>query len=238
MGASHVSAVYAQWSHLPDRPFRLLAYMALIAKDATPEPAYWGGRNGLCIGLGLPASDVSYRIARRAVADLITAGALERVMLGHNGKRSEYRVHVGGPKADTSVPLQADVDNPKGGRVSPPKGGHLSPGRGTPESAKGDTTVPPRTTKNTKSENEEEISPSVCTSPSAREDETTDEISLLEAKRIVREFVDRGGVLVEVLADCEVWGSTARTVWAAAKIRDEYHAEMQRLQEERKAADA
>ena len=58
MGAAHVSAVYAQWSHLPDRPFRLLAYMALIAKDATPEPAYWGGRDGLCIALGLPASDV------------------------------------------------------------------------------------------------------------------------------------------------------------------------------------
>ena len=137
MGAAHVSAVYAQWSHLPDRPFRLLAYMALIAKDATPEPAYWGGRDGLCLGLGLPASDVSYRIVRRAVADLIAAGALERVMVGHNGKRSEYRIHVTGPKADTSVPLQADVDKSLGGQDSPPKGGHLSPGRGTPQSPLG-----------------------------------------------------------------------------------------------------
>ena len=67
MGASHVSACYAQWSHLPDRPFRLLTYMALIAKDATPEPTFWGGRDAMCLALGLDPDPISYRVARRAV---------------------------------------------------------------------------------------------------------------------------------------------------------------------------
>lgn len=225
MGAAHVSAVYAQWSGLPDRPFRLLAYMALIAKDSTPEPTYWGGRDGLCIALGLDHTPTSYRIARRAVADLEAAGALRRTYVGHAGKRSEYRVILGSPKEDTTVPL-SPVDNPhdapdKGGHHSPPEGGHLSPQRGTDLTQKEDTTVPPRKMRNTRSDVEEENSPTKVSTDRACEPDDQPGISHLDAKRIVREYMDAGGVLDDLLADApEGLTRTQRTRYAAAKITE------------------
>ena len=64
MGARHVAAAFAQWGSLPDRPFRLLAYMALVAKDSTAQPTYWGGRDGLCVGLGVEATQLVAQLAR------------------------------------------------------------------------------------------------------------------------------------------------------------------------------
>lgn len=56
MGATNVKAVYVLWGHLPDRPFRLLAYMAVVALDEptdhTPARTYWQGRDSLAVGLG------------------------------------------------------------------------------------------------------------------------------------------------------------------------------------------
>lgn len=218
MGASHVAAVYAQWRQLPDRPFRVLAYMALIAKDATPQPTYWGGRDGLCVALGLEASPTSYRIARRAVADLLEAGALERKYTGHAGKRSEYRVMVTPRKGDASV-LQMPVDNPtstegEGGQDSPPEGGRLSPQRGTPESAKGDTTVPPRKMRNTRSESEEEISSTHSSTDRACEPNAMTEI---EARRVIRNGTDDNGHALRKRAPLGIAGADL-TIWCAQQI--------------------
>ena len=223
MGASHVSACYAQWSHLPDRPFRLLTYMALIAKDATPEPTFWGGRDAMCLALGLDPDPISYRVARRAVAELVEAGALERKYIGHAGKRSEYRVCVTAKKGDMGVPQSPNDPTDKGGQERPPEGGHLSPQRGTPESAKGDTTVPPRTTRSTRSESEEENSPTKVSTDRAREG-TTDEIDLgltpFEAQQILHDAAQRE---VDVVALTRAAPDTCTTrhqrrMWAAAQI--------------------
>ncbi len=218
MGARHVSDVYAQWSHLADRPFRVLVYMALVAKDASTEPAYWGGREGLCIALGLPETDTSYRIARRAVHDLESAGAIERKYRGHAGKRSEYRVVVTPRKGDTTVPLTPVDNEDKGGHHSPPKGGHLSPQRGTPESAKGDTTVPPRTMRSTRSESEEEHSSPKVTQESAPAG-TANDIDQVRAKRVIRSYVDHGGDLPTLQGDApDGLSKTDREIWVARAI--------------------
>lgn len=201
MGARHVAAAFAQWGSLPDRPFRLLAYMALVAKDSTAQPTYWGGRDGLCVGLGVEATPSGHRVARRAIADLEAAGAIERKYVGHSRKRSEYRLVLTPAKGDTTVPL-SPADNPdetddEGGRTSPPKGGQIRSERGTDLVEKGDTSVPPRKKKNTRSEEEEEISPTQVSTDRACEP-TTSDLNLLQAKRILRDtFEDNGRDLIQ-----------------------------------------
>jgi hypothetical protein len=67
MGATNVQTVYARWGHLPDRAFRLLAYMALVTMDSDTLPKFWQGRESMAVALGRmtpeePAdSDVSER---------------------------------------------------------------------------------------------------------------------------------------------------------------------------------
>ena len=201
MGARHVAAAFAQWGSLPDRPFRLLAYMALVAKDSTTQPTYWGGRDGLCVGLGVEATPSGHRVARRAIADLEAAGAIERKYVGHSRKRSEYRLVLTPAKGDTTVPLSPE-DNPsaaddEGGRTSPPKGGQIRSERGTGLVEKGDTSVPPRKKRNTRSEEEEEISPTQVSTDRACEP-TTSDLNLLQAKRILRDtFEDNGRDLIQ-----------------------------------------
>lgn len=89
MGAALAVRVYVQWKHLPDRPFRVLVRMALMALDDDPDPKYFGGRELLIDALGLdPAKGTSGRMATRAVSDLVKAGAIERTKSG--GRRMEY----------------------------------------------------------------------------------------------------------------------------------------------------
>ena len=52
MGIQNVSLVYARWVHLPDRAFRVLAFMALRTIDEDDPPLYWGGRESLAYALG------------------------------------------------------------------------------------------------------------------------------------------------------------------------------------------
>ncbi|MFP3671185.1 hypothetical protein SB717_39580, partial [Priestia sp. SIMBA_032] len=39
---------------LEHRPFRALAYMALVSMDRDDPPKYWGGRDDLAVALGYP----------------------------------------------------------------------------------------------------------------------------------------------------------------------------------------
>lgn len=94
MGARHVAAVFSRWGGDLDngkslsRPaFRLLVHMAQTAKDADDPPTYFGGREHLAFGLGrkVPPGrsdedrrtrDATWRAINRAIAQLMTAGAL------------------------------------------------------------------------------------------------------------------------------------------------------------------
>lgn len=149
MGAQLVSRVYTSWTHLPDRPFRLLAYMALIAKDTNAAPTYWGGRDSLAEALGYrDMTESTYRVVSRAISQLVEFGAIKRSYIGHANKRSEYLLTL--QKGDTTVTHRVTPESPKGGQISPE--------RVTPESGKGDTTVTPRNHEEERGTHQEPIS--------------------------------------------------------------------------------
>ena len=139
MGAHLVARVYTTWSHLPDRPFRLLTHMALIIKDATPKPTYWGGREAMCQALGLPVeSQSSHQAVKRAVRRLVDEGALERVRNGHAGSRSEYELRF--ERGSSAAPLRGSLTAPHRGSVNDPHRGSLVyPAGGTPVTPQGTT---------------------------------------------------------------------------------------------------
>lgn len=223
MGASHIAAVYANWSHLPDPAFRMLVYMALVPKDETSRPTFWRGRDALAeMGLGRPADKAGQQAVKRALKVLLDAGAIERTLTGYRGKNSEYRIILTGPKGYAPRPPIETEDAgergtprvPERGTPGDPKGVRPTVQRGTP----GD---PPRNTRNTRSAAEEENSSTKVSTDRACEPDDQPEISHLDARRIVREFMDAGGVLDDLLADApKGLTRSERTRYAAAKITE------------------
>ena len=135
MGARLVAQVFTHWTHLPDRPFRILVRMAHVAKDTNPTPTYWGGRNDLAEALGLPPGEAAYQSVKRAVRHIVRAGAVEIAYLGHATKRTEYRLTLDRmprekgvtertPRGSVSDPLRGSVGDPHRGSLSDPAGGH------------------------------------------------------------------------------------------------------------------
>jgi hypothetical protein len=154
MGAQLVALTYAHWKHLPDRPFRLLTYMALVTKDTNAAPTFYGGRTAMAEALGLPDTDASSkRMVSRAIAVLVDAGAVKRVYMGHAGKRSEYLLTLSRfPKKDDSTVTQQG-DSAVTVRVTPEsgKGDSAVPERVTPQSPLGTTEEPQRNTRGARS---------------------------------------------------------------------------------------
>jgi hypothetical protein len=114
VGSSNVLRVYHSWSHLDDRPFRLLAYMALRARDHDAEPWYGAGHEELAmIALGLAMAtdrerDAGFRAVRRAFTALHKARALKTIRHARPGKQASYRLFLDGPTQDGERP----VNNP------------------------------------------------------------------------------------------------------------------------------
>ena len=77
MGAGNVKLVYARWAGLPDLPFRVLAYMALVAMDEDAKPCFWGGWESLALAAGrvVPdrSDDAEVTKARRAALKAVNA---------------------------------------------------------------------------------------------------------------------------------------------------------------------
>lgn len=123
MGARLVSATYAHYGHLPDRAFRLLTYMALVCKDETKNPTYYGGREALANALGATEDEAGFHAVKRCIATLVAAGAVSRELQGYHGKRSEYRLHVKTPPAERG-PLTGPHEGATSAAPSETKGGH------------------------------------------------------------------------------------------------------------------
>lgn len=111
MGASNVKAVYALWGDLDHAPHRLLAYMAVRALDVPAEgkPArrFYGGREELALALGRVLPDptpgdeavrrerlAAFRAVDRAVAALVSAGAVKVARHAHTGSAAEYALQL------------------------------------------------------------------------------------------------------------------------------------------------
>lgn len=163
MGARLVTLVLMRWPHVSDRAFRVLVRMAHTALDepgqGTPAHLYFGGRDLLADVLRSDGDrDTVYRTVKRAIAELVEAGAIERVAAGRAGRHAVYRMTLAGARSiDTqpvdnpaTPPRQGDTSSPPEGDTSdPPQGDTSSPVRGTPA-------VPPRNHEEPLKELEEE----------------------------------------------------------------------------------
>lgn len=117
MGAGNVKAVYETWSSLPDRQFRVLAYMALVSKDGDAVPTYWGGWKALAGAIGrggheqLTAAEAraAKEAVRVALKALTKAGAIDVSRSSAPGRNATYEIHL--PATGQTNPV---VNNPTG----------------------------------------------------------------------------------------------------------------------------
>ena len=190
MGATRAAQVFACWSHLHDRPFRLLVHMALTVKDATKDPTYWGGREAMADMLGATGSDrARHQTVKRAIQQLIAAGAIELAYHGHAGKRSEYRLTLDNFPREKGAADRTPTDEERGTKNDPHRGTASEQKGGHSVSKRGSVSVPPRNNRGEGQENgEEEISPQKVTTPSAAVERARTPESRLS---LVRERADR-----------------------------------------------
>lgn len=162
MGAQLTSRVFAYWTHLPDRPFRLLVHMSHLVKDTNEVPTYWGGRDAMAQALGLEVGTAStHTMVKRAIRTLIDEGALRRTFDGHAGSRSEYRLTL--DRGNSSVPHRGNSGDPQRGNTTVPQRGNTGDPAGVTVAS------PQGTTLGTTEENgEEDKSRSPEKSPSPR----------------------------------------------------------------------
>jgi hypothetical protein len=131
-----VQRVYHAWGHLDGRPFRLLVYMALIARDHDSEPWFGLGHDALAelaLGLDVPKDpkkrDEARRIVRRALTPLHREGAITTSKRQSHHQAVHYRLWLDGPSPDcsqvTERPMNNPVDNPKSQVTERPMSGKV-----------------------------------------------------------------------------------------------------------------
>ncbi len=129
MGIRNVNAAFVYWTHLPDRPFRLLVRMCATANDDTEH--YYAGQESMAEGLGLVVPKlpddtadptyqairqeraVAFRRVRRALQTLTDAGVVTVKKRARTGRRAEYLVHpTTRPEEVTQRPTEAVTQRP------------------------------------------------------------------------------------------------------------------------------
>jgi hypothetical protein len=166
MGAGSVALVYARWAHLPDRPFRLLVYMALVTLDDDDPPRYWAGRELLAAALGRivpgepdPADKTpraeefrrmraaDFQAVKNALRPLFNAGVVVVDATPGPRRNAVYRLTLGVSTGKVSPTEQGRPGLPTG-KVSPTEQGRpgLPPMRMDEEEEQGGTRSPEVTT--------------------------------------------------------------------------------------------
>jgi hypothetical protein len=98
--AAKSAVVLAARLDLGNTAARLLVHMALECWDEGDNPArqeprrYFAGRESSAVALGFLApengSEAAHRAVKRAIRELVDAGAIERIRAGRGGHTSEY----------------------------------------------------------------------------------------------------------------------------------------------------
>lgn len=120
MGATNALLAYRLYAgRIPPLAMQLLAYMALVSKDDDARPWFGQGHEALALfamGRPAPASDADLRAVRRAIAPLLSIGAIQadrRPAARRDGANTvRYRLHL-----VAEEPRSIDephVDNPVG----------------------------------------------------------------------------------------------------------------------------
>lgn len=139
---------------LKDGPFRLLAYMALVARD--DDPRYWGGRDALAMALGMHPDEKErepwYQKVKRHIRTLKTAGCIDVARAQAPGRNAEYLLTLSmkqGSQDDPSTgvttrPLSDGPEPGNRGQNQPPTGVKNDRNRGHVSVSTGVTTRPPK----------------------------------------------------------------------------------------------
>jgi hypothetical protein len=79
VGYSNVAMAYTYWAFLPDRAFRILGFMALMAADTDNPPCYFAGYAPLARALGRDVPDDVHAPSGDPAQDRARKAALEAV---------------------------------------------------------------------------------------------------------------------------------------------------------------
>jgi hypothetical protein len=129
LGAGNVKLAYARWAGLPDLPFRVLAYMAVVSKDEDPKPCFWGGWESLALAAGrlVPdrSDDPAVTKARRAalkavnaaVKVLVDRGAVRVKVVAAPGRNATYELNFVNRTVHADREPSQDIDQSNGARL-------------------------------------------------------------------------------------------------------------------------
>lgn len=220
MGSANVGLAYARWGHLPDRPFRLLAFMALVSLDEDDPPMFYKGREAMAVALGriLPPAPAptdfsdraeQFRKARRADFEAVKNALRPLTKIGvvvceresGPGQVAVYSLRLHAPTGKAS-PVEQGRPGLSTGKVSPVEQGRpgLPPSPIEPQEPK----VSPTSSQ-------------VVTSPAAVENESQkDEFGYAQAVEILQTLPDLGSEYMSHVADLD--GGMQAQVVAAARI--------------------
>ena len=205
MGSANVGLVYGRWGHLPDRSFRLLAYMALISMDEDDPPVFWQGRESLSMALGrmtppAPAkgdtSERANQFKKARTADFEAVKSALRALFQEDVVRVAKEC---GPGSPTVYSLHLDAGT---GKAEPVQRGRLS--------------LPP-TTKEPKDFNPNPNPTQVTNSPAPVDNSAEGiEFGYAQAVEILQALPDLGGQYMTRAADID--GGLQAQIIAAAKL--------------------
>jgi len=220
MGSANVGLVYGRWGHLPDRSFRLLAYMALISMDEDDPPVFWQGRESLSMALGrmtppAPAkgdtSERANQFKKARTADFEAVKSALRALFQEDVVRVAKEC---GPGSPTVYSLHLDAGT---GKAEPVQRGRLSLSTGKAEPVqRGRLSLPP-TTKEPKDFNPNPNPTQVTNSPAPVDNSAEGiEFGYAQAVEILQALPDLGGQYMTRAADID--GGLQAQIIAAAKL--------------------
>lgn len=188
MGAGNVKEVFVRWANLPHAPFRLLAYMALTAKDDADPPMFYQGQEAMAMAMGMdPDADTkarqsAFRALRYNVAALETAGAIKRTALAGPGRNAEYQLQLSIDRRKLSIRQTEEAGLPPSGddrrKKSAPNGGSSTTQRRKKYTSSAEGHLPPEEDRTTGLKNRSEVETAVDGFPArvgarSRETKTT-----------------------------------------------------------------
>lgn len=150
MGARLTKRAYLYAIDVPLNPneFRLLCWMAMTAIDDDDTPRYFDSRESSALALGRRVVDGGYgdendqlereaafQAVKVALNGLVALGAIDRVVTGRNGRRSEYAL---------ILDAIASAKTPEGVKRRASKVGRTYRQRYVEPTAKGRPNLPPR----------------------------------------------------------------------------------------------
>lgn len=166
---------YVRWAHLAHAPFRLLVFMAVVAKDDGDPPMFYQGQEACALALGMaPDADAktrqaAFRGVRRHIEALIKAKCVERISAGSPGRNAEYALRLSMERRTLTDLQKADGERPpsetKRRTLSGSNGGRSAAQWRTVGDTMADAHRPPKDIQDYRTKEQDEVESTVDESP-------------------------------------------------------------------------